>query len=279
MRNKLLLRIYRRINIKELGGKGRITLKLSGIRLIRIVHNLIPIGFALVLLGGAYAQPPNLEPNRPNFKVVPTVSFERVYPNATPAHYAISVESSGNAAYHSEDLGHGARQELATGEPYIVKFTISYGTSMRIFDLARQANYFKRKSGEGNRLGPNSGAITLTYAEGPVDSFGHWTTGERNSITYNESTNPAIRQLTDIFEGISNSIQLGRQLEYLRHTSQPALDDALKRVEDRARAHQIVELQAIIPSLKEVADDSSVSDFARQHARHLLQLAQSSPAQ
>jgi hypothetical protein len=268
-----------RTNGKELGEKGRIMPKLSWVRLIRIVPNLIPIGFVCIVLIGAYAQPPNLEPNHPGFKVVPTISFERVYPNATPAHYAISVDSSGNAAYQSEDLGHGARQELATGEPYIVKFTISDATSLRIFNLARQAKYFKRSSGAGNRLIPNTGTITLTYAEGPVDSFGHSTNGVRNSITYNKSTNPAIRQLTKIFEGISNSIQLGRQIEYLRRTSQPALDDALKSAENRARAHRIIELQAIIPSLKNVADDPSVSDFARQHARRLIQLAQSSPEQ
>ncbi len=245
---------------------------------MRIIHNFIPIGYVCILLAGAYAQAPNLEPNDPNFKVVPTVTFERVYPNATAANYAISVESSGNAAYRSEELGPGVRQEIATGEPYILKFTISETTSIRIFRLTRRANYFKGSSSADNSV-TNTGNITLTYGEGPADSFGHRTNGVRNSVTYNDSTNPAIRQLTGIFEGISNSIQLGRQLEYFRRTSQPALESALKRAEVRVRAHRLIELQAIIPSLKGVVEDPSVTNVARRRAEHLLMLAQSSPAQ
>ncbi len=245
---------------------------------MRIIHNIFAIGYVCILLAGAYAQVPNLEPNDPNFRVVPTVAFERVYANATAANYAISVESSGNAAYRSEELNPGARLESATGEPYILKFTISETTSMRIFRLTRQANYFKGNSRADNSVS-NTGNITLTYGEGPADSFGHSTNGVRNSVTYNDSTSPAIRQLTSIFEGISDSIQLGRQLDYLRRTSQPSLESVLKRAEVRARAHRLIELQAIIPSLKGVAEDPSVTNVARRRAQHLLMLAQSSPAQ
>ncbi len=244
---------------------------------MRMIRNFLSIGYVCVLLAGAYAQPPTLEPNNPDVEVVPTLTFERVYPNETAAHYAISVDSTGIAAYQSEGLGPGTRQEIATGEPYILKFTISETTSMRIFRLARQANYFKRDS-SANSV-PDTGDITLTYEEGPPDSFGHLTNSVRNSVTYNDPTTPVIRQLTIIFEGISNSIQLGRQLEYLRGTSKSALDFALKRAEDRARAHRLIELQVIVPSLKEVAEDPSVSNVARRRAQHLLMLAQSSPAQ
>ncbi len=245
---------------------------------MRILHNCISIGYLCILLAGAYAQPPNLEPDRSHFKVVPTVTFERVYPNLTSAHYSIAVDSSGNAACHSEELGPGVRHEVATGEPYILKFTISDATSKRIFQLTQQANLFKRGPSADNSV-PDTGYKTLSYAEGPADSFGHWTNGVRASLTYNDSTDPAIRQLTSIFEGIFNSIQLGRELEYFRSTSKATLDTILKRAEDRARAHYLIELQVIIPALKGVAEDPSASRTARQRAQRLLMLAQSSPAQ
>ncbi len=245
---------------------------------MRILRHSISIGCLCLSIAAAYAQPPNLEPDRPHFKVVPTVTFERVYLNSTSAHYSIAVDSFGNAACYSEELAPGARQEIPTGEPYILKFTISDATSMRIFQLAQQANYFKPSPSAANSA-PSPGNKTLSYAEGPADSFGHWTNGVRSYVTYKDSTNPAIRQLTTIFEGIFNSIQLGRELEYFRRTSKTALDPILKRAEDRARAQYLIELQAITPSLKDVAEDPSVTPIVRRRAQHLLMLAHSSPAQ
>ncbi len=123
---------------------------------------------------------------------------------------------------------------------------------------------------------PNTSIKTLTYSEGPAHSFGHLTNGVRNSTSYANSNNLAIRQLTAIFSGISNSIEFGRQIEDLRHGDQAALDGALKLAEDRANKHQLIEIGIIAQSLKEVADDPSVSNTARGRARHLLLLAGSS---
>lgn len=247
---------------------------------MRGVHGLLAMGLVWMALGG-YGQAqelepssraPNLEPNHPDFKTVPTVTFERVHPNAEPAHYAISVEASGDAAYHSEESAAGANKD-ANQEPYILKFTVSESTSMRIFELARQANYFKGMPSSADPLLPNSGTRTLTYSEGPIDSFGHRTNGVRNWTTYNDSTNPAVRQLTSIFTGISNSLELGRQLESLHRSRGAGLDAALKRAEERAHAHSFVELQAIAYCLKGVANDPAVSDAARRRAGRLLMLA------
>ncbi len=243
---------------------------------MRGVHGLLAVACVCVVLGGAYAQAPDLDPNHPKMKIVPTVTFERVYPNDEPAHYAVSVESSGDAAYNSVGLGNAEGAD-GNGEPYIMKFTVSESTSMHIFELVRQAHNFKGKSGDDD--GSNTGNRTLTYSEGPADSFGQPTFGVRNRLTYDESTDPAILQLTGIFAGISNSLELGRELEYLHRSRRAGLDAALKGAEDRARDHSLLELGAISHSLQVVADDPAVSDAARQRAQHLLKLAQSSPAE
>lgn len=253
---------------------------------MRWVHGWLTIGCVGVVVAVASAQTPNLDPNHPDLILIPTVTYERVYPNAEPSHYAISVESSGNAAYHSDELSVVAGGEKAATEPnadkpynkpYILKFTISESTCRRIFQLARQAGYFKGKPGAGDRT-PSGGNRTLTYSEGPANSFGNYTNGVRNWVTYDDSKDPAIRQLTEIFAGISSSIELGREIEYLRQTRHSGLDAALKRAEDRAGEHGFVELQAIAYCLKDVADDPSVSGAARERAEHLLLLARPSPA-
>lgn len=245
---------------------------------MRGVHSLLAIGSLCTALTGAHAQAPNLEPNHPDFKIVPTVTFERVYPNAEPSHYAIAVDSSGNAAYQSVAMGNVAGETNASQEPYILKFTVSEATCERIFELARQASYFKHPPERDERNIPNTGTLTLTYSEGPADSFGHVTNGARNSMTYGNSAAPAIRQLTRIFEGISGSLELGRQLESLHRAGRPGLDAALERAEERVRQHRYAELQAIAYCFQNIAGDPSVSGLARQRARRLLLIAQSSSA-
>lgn len=258
----------------------------SGDLAMRGVHGLLAIGCVWVALGGAYSQvpqlepgsqAPNLEPDHPEMKNVPTVTFERVYPDAEPEHYVISVESSGNAAYHSEKAYSGSGDDVAGEEPYILKFTVSGDTSSRIFELTRKANYFK-SSGDHSSL-PDSGNSTLTYSEGPTDSFGHSVNGVRNWVSYDNSADPAIRQLASLFAEISNSLELGREIESLHRSHRAGLEAALKRAEDNAANHGLLELQAIAVSLKGVADDPGVSDVARQRAQRLLMLAGASPAQ
>ena len=62
-------------------------------------------------------------------------------------------------------------RESELGEPYILEFTISEATCARIFDLARQANYFKGKFSSVNGPLVNASVTTLTYREGPPFSY------------------------------------------------------------------------------------------------------------
>ncbi len=229
-----------------------------------------------VLLASAYAQVPNLEPKFPLDKPVATVSFEVAFPGVQAEHYVFSVESSGSAAYHSDNIGEEGRRQSAAGEPYILKFTVSEATCMRIFQLARQADYFK---GEFSSIkGPvvNASITTLTYSEGPAFSSGYLTNVVRNTTTYSYTANPVILQIARIFEGISNTLELGRRLDYLRAFAPSSLDAALERAEYSSCSHQLLELETIQQSLKDVAEDPSATNTARQRARQLLSLAQSS---
>jgi hypothetical protein len=147
-----------------------------------------------------------------------------------------------------------------------------------VFQLAKQANYFRGNFNYTKGRIANTGTKTLSYSEGPVDSFGKPTNGVRYETTYNYSENAAIQELTAIFQNISNTLELGRRLDHLRRFDRLGLDAELKRAEEMAKGGQLLELQAILPALQKVVDDSSVLHIARESAQHLIGLAEASAA-
>ncbi len=243
----------------------------SGMR--RFVFIAVVLACSLV----AWAQQPNLEPNTPGNKPVPTVTYDQVFPGAKPAHFAVAVESDGRASYRSDEIGPGA-PETATGDPYLLQFVISDATRTRIFNLAAEANYFRGNFNYTKNRIANTGTKTLTYSEGPAVAFGKPTTGVRSSTVYNYSENRAVQELTAIFQEISQTLELGRQLSYLQRFDKLGLDAELKSAEQMAHEGQLLEVQAIAPTLKAVADDTAVMHIARQRAEALLKIAQASPA-
>ncbi|MFB3815821.1 MAG: hypothetical protein ACE14L_17095 [Terriglobales bacterium] len=234
---------------------------------------------AILLLSPlAAAQQPQPNPDAPGNKPVPTVTFDLVFPGTKPAHYAISVDALGRAAYRSDNTAPGAAGQSEAGDPYLLRFTMSEATRDRIFKLTEKANYFKGDFDYTQRRIANTGTKTLIYSEGPEISFDKPTTGVRSSTVYNWSEDPAIQQLTDIFQAISNTLELGHRLEFLRRFDRLGLDADLKRAVELAKDNRMIELQAIAPVLEKVANDTGVLHIARQRAQQLLKMANSFPA-
>jgi hypothetical protein len=236
----------------------------------RLLFTLLALGG---LLASSRAQSPNLQPDRPGEKPAPVITFDLAFPAATPPHYSFTVESTGRAAYRSDDVGQQGRQESAAGDPYAYEFTISPSVCSRIFELAREANYFKGDFNYTKTRVADTGTKTLTYSEGPLAALGKPTQGVLHQTVYNYSENAAIQQLTTIFQSTSNTLELGRRLTYLRRFDKLGLDAVLKRAEEMVQEQQLQELQAIAPTLRAIADDYSVMHIARERAKHLLQPA------
>ncbi len=204
-----------------------------------------------------YAQHPDLRPGTGEDRPVPTVTFRLEMPTFDPTYYGIAVETSGRAAYVSEPQ---VTPDSAPGEPYIVKFTMSAPTRERVFELAREANFLRGDFDYKKGKIANTGAKTLSYAD-----------GERcNQTTYNFSENQAIQQLTTIFQDISNTVEFGRRLEYLHRFDRLGLDAELKSMEENAKSNNLAELQAIEPVLRSIAGDYAVMNLARARAQRLL---------
>lgn len=188
---------------------------------------------------------------------VPTVTFTLDWPEAEPAHYVLTIESSGAASYQS--TGGKSRG----GQPYSLKFTVSEGTRSRTFDTARALDYFSGNFEYKKGKIAFTGQKTLAYAD----------TSRAFATSYNWSDNSKIRQLTDLFQGVSTTVEFGRSLDYLRRYDKLGLNQELKRMDELAASGHLAELQVLSAELERIAGDSSVMEIARQKARRLLQRA------
>jgi hypothetical protein len=211
----------------------------------------------------ANSQTPVLHPNGQQNPVVPTVTFKLDWPGAEPEYYALSIDSTRTAAYESR----GGSKYL--GVSYSFKFTASDAARDRIFEAARDLNYFNGNFDYRKGKIAFTGTKTLSYAD-PDRQF---------ETSYNWSENKTLRQLTEYLQGITASLEFGRSLDYLYRHDKLGLNAELKRMDEMAAAGQLAELQALGPLLEKIAGDSNVMEIARQKARRLLQRANASAPQ
>ncbi|HUB02796.1 MAG TPA: hypothetical protein VL983_08920 [Terriglobales bacterium] len=230
-------------------------------------HSLLFLILAVALfvfaVTPAKAQVPRLETK--NGHQFATVVFMRSFWSGHPQYYSIAIDSVGDAAYECSP-----RLEQQTGVPYMVQFHASASMRERTFNLAQQLKFFQLSDSEVQSSGSpnyyvaeNQSKNTLEFREGTTD----------NSISYHESRNTLIQQITSLFEGMENTLQFGRNLTYLSRNRSPELATQLKRMQDMAAQGKLLEVQAAAPTLENIASDESLSQVARQRAKALLKSA------
>lgn len=195
------------------------------------------------------------------YPTVPVITFECYWEPATPQHYVITVRGIGNASYRSNNPGRPSAQ--GQDSDYFLGFNLPAATHDQIFTLAEKANYFNG-SFESKLKVANTGSKTLTYA----DPSRHYQT------TFNYSDNRAVDELSRIFQGIGRTLEYGRRLQNLHVHDRLGLEAELEAMESDAKSHFLYDMELVAPTLKSLADDPAVMNIARNHARHLLKLAQ-----
>lgn len=193
-----------------------------------------------------------------------TISFSLDFPNSSPEHYSVTVQSDGHAHYESTGK---ISADSDVRDDYQTDFTLSDATRARIFALAAQAHYFSGKVDSGNKKLAFTGAKKLVYKDGQRSS----------SADYNFSQQPAVQQLTTLFQSLAATLEFGRRMTYFHRYQKLALDDELKRMEDQAKRGDLAELQAVSPVLKEIYEDASVINVVRARARRLMEMQSPPP--
>ena len=195
-------------------------------------------------------------------KDVPTVTFTCDFPGSNPDHYFITIANDGSASYDSTGK---LTEQSENDDSFRVDFKVADATRSRIFELAQKADYFTGRVDSGKKLA-SMGVKTLTYQDAQRST----------KATYNYSSRPAVRDLTQLFQGMALTLEFGRRLDYEYRYQKLALDEELKEMEDEADRGRLEELAAVTPILKKIEMDTSLVNIARARAQRLVAAAQSS---
>jgi hypothetical protein len=190
-----------------------------------------------------------------------TVTFTLDFPHSNPEHYSIAVDASGHTRYECNCKVAEDSEE----EPYRAEFEISAPNRERIFEWAKQAQYFAGQVDSGNRKLAFTGTKILSYQDGE----------KSNTAQYNYSHLEAVRQLTGFFQGMAGTLDYGRRLAYYHRYQKLALDDELKRMEAQAKHNELAEIQGVALVLREIVGDASVMNVVRARAQELIQMSES----
>jgi hypothetical protein len=195
--------------------------------------------------------------------LMPTVTFELFWEQATPQRYAITVDVAGNARYEShtpERPAEGRSPTPSEPDDFETQFIISRDTRDQILRLAKELDYFNGDWDFKKHVIANTGQKTLTWSDA----------GRKSHTTYNFSESKPLQQLTSIFEGISLTLEHGRKLQFLHRFDKLGLESELNGMEEMFKRHDLYELQLIAPTLRKIANDTAVLHLARQRAGRLL---------
>jgi hypothetical protein len=136
-----------------------------------------------------------------------------------------------------------------------------------VFDLAKTVNYFNGDFEFKKHKIAYSGDQWLGYIAPGVSHRTHFTF----------SQNPSIQQLSQLFRGLSATLEWEAKLQHQRRYDRLGLNQSLNQMEQQAKNGQLKELDVIAPLLRELAQDPQVMNIARQRAERLLQIAQTPP--
>jgi hypothetical protein len=202
------------------------------------------------MTGGAAASP-----------AVVTFTFD--FPQSNPEHYSMAVDATGHARYECT----GKVVEGTEEQPYRAEFEMSAVNRKRIFEWAKQAQYFAGKIDSGNSKAAFTGEKILSYQDS-TRSF---------TARYNYSSGGAVQQLTTLFQTMAGTLEYGRRLAYYHRYQKLALDDELKRMEAQAKDAELSELQGVEPVLQEIVEDTSVMKVVRVRAKELIEMGAGEP--
>jgi hypothetical protein len=189
--------------------------------------------------------------------VLPVITFTLDFPASQPEHYSIRIPSDGPAHYQS--TGRISRDSEDT-DSFDFDFALSAELRGRAFRLAAGAGHFKRDIDSHQKNLAFMGNKTLSYKDAH----------ETGEASFNYSANPEARELAELFQNLSATLEFGHRLDYDRRYQKLALDDELKRMQQMEQDKELIEVAAIQTILEQIIADHSVINVARARAQQLL---------
>ena len=228
------------------------------------------IGAAMVLapgMGHAPAQNADAAAHgptaaRPAAGAKPEVSFafERVG-LAVPS-FTLTISEDGHGIYKGRQVSSATNSAtaLTSADEFDRKFPVSAETVRKIFGLADRLHRFNVPCASKAKNIADTGKKTLTFS-GPDGA---------TSCTYNFTENKDVQSLTDVFQGIAETLDQGRSLDHLHRYDRLGLDAALEFLTQEVTAGHALEIGTIETSLRSIAGDADVMQRVRTRANALL---------
>jgi hypothetical protein len=183
--------------------------------------------------------------------------------------YSLALWEFGEGHYGGEEVPPGAQpfDPPPVAQPFGMKiFYISPATAANVFARARQLKRFNIPCASTAKNVADTGKKTLTY--NGLDAT--------TACTYDYTENKDVQTLTDIFQGIAETLDEGRKLDYLHRYDRLGMDAEMETFSREVTDGHAIELQTIAPTLRSIADDADLMQRVRTRANALLTLV---PAQ
>ena len=177
--------------------------------------------------------------------------------------YRFIVNQDATGAYQGQEIPRSSGPAASTELPpqsFRSPITLSPATTARIFSLARQLKYFNIPCASKAKNIADTGTKILAYA-GPDGS---------GSCTYNYTESKDVQALTDIFQGIAETMDEGRELDRLHRYDRLGLDAAMTFLAQEVSAGHALEVGTIAASLRSITADPDVMERVRTRAGALL---------
>jgi hypothetical protein len=168
--------------------------------------------------------------------------------------FTIEVKEDGSGTYSAEDKSAPTMQEVHRD------FALTPATTKKIFGHAPAIHQDTCASKAKNIA--DSGTKMLSYISSAATS----------ACTYNYSESKDVTALTDIFQGMAETLDQGRRLDFLHRFDRLGLDDAIGFLTQEVADGRAIEVNLIEPSLRSIAADTQVMTRVRTKAAALLAL-------
>jgi hypothetical protein len=192
-----------------------------------------------------------------------TFAFVRDLPGVPVPRYKVVVRDDGTGSYQGEAIPPPSRYGPAASSaaiPFQRELRVSPATTERILRLAATLNHFNTTCASKAKNIADTGTKTLSYAG--ADGSG--------SCTYNYTEVKEVEALTEIFEGITETLDEGRELDRLHRYDRLGLDAAMIYLTQEVAAGRALELGMIETTLHSIAEDADVMARVRARAGALL---------
>jgi hypothetical protein len=143
-----------------------------------------------------------------------------------------------------------------TGAPYTIKFVSAEPFRSRVFRIVQQLNYLDLPSSNRPLSAARQSVKTLSFREGNT----------HHQIIFRASKNSRVRQLAIMFEDLSRTLELGRRLADLYEHRSPRLASELADLQSLHAEKNAPGIQAVIPTLKDIAGDAGLAPQVRARA-------------